>query len=130
MDYRNSIDTLDDNTIIYAHNRYTSGVMFGTLTNTRKKSWYTNESNLYITFNTLNENHKWKVFSIYSINVTSDYLVTNFVDSKERMKFYNMLKRRSNAKLDTEVKEDSKILTLSTCLDNDKRLVVHAVLQD
>lgn len=130
MDYRNSIDTFDDNTIIYAHNRYTSGVMFGTLPNTRKKSWYTNEDNLNITFNTLNGNHTWRVFSIYSINVTSDYLVTNFVDSKERLKFFNMLKKRSQAKLDTEINENSKILTLSTCLDNDKRLVVHAVLQD
>ena len=129
MDYRNGIDVLDDNTIIYAHNRYTSGVMFGTLTNTRKKSWYSNEENLYITFNTLHGQFKWKVFSIYSIDVTSDYLLTNFLNDNDRLKFFNMLKNRSQVKLDTEVTAKDKILTLSTCLDNDKRLVVHAVLQ-
>ncbi len=129
MDYRNGIDTMDDNTIIYAHNRYTSGVMFGTLTNVRKKSWYTNEDNLLITFNTLHGQYKWKVFSIYSIDVTSDYLLTNFVNDNDRLKFFNMLKNRSQVKLDTEINANSKILTLSTCLDNDKRLVVHAVLQ-
>ena len=129
MDYRNGIDILDDNTIIYAHNRYTSGVMFGTLTNTRKKSWYSNEENLYITFNTLHGQFKWKVFSIYSIDVTSDYLLTNFLNDNDRLKFFNMLKNRSQVKLDTEVTAKDKILTLSTCLDNDKRLVVHAVLQ-
>ena len=130
MDYRNSKDEFDDNTIIYAHNRYTSGVMFGTLPKTRYKSWYSNEENLYITFNTLKEQHTWKVFSIYSIDVTSDYLLTNFLDANERYKFFRMLKNRSQIGFDTEINKDSKILTLSTCLDNDKRLVVHAVLQD
>ncbi len=130
MDYRNNIDSFDDNTIIYAHNRYASGVMFGTLPNVRKKNWYTNEDNLYITFNTLHENHKWKIFSIYSIDVTSDYLLTNFIDDNERLKFFKMLKNRSQYKFDQDVSANSKILTLSTCLDNDKRLVVHAVLQD
>ena len=44
------------------------------------------------------------------------------------MEFVNMLKNRSYANLNTEVKPEDKILTLSTCLDNNKRLVVHAVL--
>lgn len=129
MDYRNSIDSLNDNTIIYAHNRYSSGVMFGTLTETTKKDWYTNESNLYITFDTLYETHKWKIFSIYAIDVTSDYLFTYFKDDNDRLEFYNMLKNRSDYEFDTNVTANDKILTLSTCLDNDRRLVVHAVLQ-
>ena len=39
-----------------------------------------------------------------------------------------MLKDRSEAQLPTEVTKDDKILTLSTCLDNNQRFVVHAVL--
>lgn len=128
MDYRNSIDILDDNTIIYAHNRFTSGVMFGTLPKIRKKDWLKKEENHYITFNSLYEEGTWRVFSIYGIDVTSDYLLTNFLDKDEKMEFLNMLKDRSEYDFGVELDEDDKILTLSTCLDNNERFVVHAVL--
>lgn len=128
MDYRNNIDTLDDNTIIYAHNRYTSGVMFGTLPNINKKSWLNNKNNHYITFNTLYKEHKWKIFSIYSIDVTSDYLIAVFHEDSEKQQFFDKLTSRSEYDFNTKVTAKDKILTLSTCLDNDQRFVVHAVL--
>ena len=128
MDYRNNPENLDDNTIIYAHNRYYSGVMFGTLNKVTKESWYKNEENLYITYNTLYNNLKWKIFSIYSIDVTNDYLYTNFTNRDEYLSFLNKLKDRSDIELDTPISSDDKILTLSTCLDDNKRLVVHATL--
>lgn len=129
MDYRNNAKSLDSNTIIYAHNRYYSGVMFGTLNNVTKNNWRNNPDNLYITFNSMYEQMTWKVFSIYNIEVTSDYLYTNFNTNEEYQKFINLIKDRSNFKFDTEVTTQDKILTLSTCLDNNRRLVVHAVLQ-
>lgn len=128
MDYRNSIDTLDDNTIIYAHNRFTSGVMFGTLPKLRKKDWLNQPENHYITFNTLYQEGTWQVFSIYSIDVTSDYLMTNFLDASDKIAFFKKLTDRSEYDFKIELGEDDKILTLSTCLDNNKRFVVHAVL--
>jgi sortase B len=130
MDYRNNIDELDDNTIIYAHNRYTSGVMFGTLENVSKPNFYNKDSNLIISFNTLYKEYKWKIFSFYGIDVTNDYLVTLFLDDevKEKEKFFKMLKERSEHEFSTQVTKDDKILTLSTCLDNNRRFVVHAVL--
>lgn len=130
MDFRNNVRTLDDNTIIYAHNRYYSGVMFGTLNKVTNANWRNDPTNLYITFNTLYKKMKWKVFSIYSINVTNDYLYTNFNLQSEHQEFIDLIKNRSDYSFDTEVGTDDKILTLSTCLDNNKRLVVHAVLQD
>lgn len=129
MDYRNNAKSLDSNTIIYAHNRYYSGVMFGTLNNVTKNNWRNDPDNLYITFNSMYEQMTWKVFSIYNIEVTSDYLYTNFNTNEEYQKFINLIKDRSNFKFDTEVTTQDKILTLSTCLDNNRRLVVHAVLQ-
>lgn len=128
MDYRNGEQELDSNTIIYGHNRYYSGVMFGTLNNVTKKRWLNNESNHYITFNTMYQSMTWKVFSIYSIDVTSDYLYINFENDESYQKFLDLIKGRSNYQFNTEVTTKDKILTLSTCLDNDKRLVVHAVL--
>lgn len=128
MDYRNNPEVLDKNTIIYGHNIYYSDVMFGTLTRLTKKKWREVEDNHYITYNTLDENLTWKIFSVYSINVTSDYLLTTFENDDKWTEFVSLLKSRSDYEFDTEVTKDDKILTLSTCLENNRRLVVHAVL--
>ena len=128
MDYRNSFDELDDNTILYAHNRYYSGVMFGTLNNVTKWKWYSVKDNLDITFNTLHNEYTWRIFSIYSLDVTNDYLYTEFETKETYQTFIDLIANRSDIKLDTKVTSDDKILTLSTCLQGDRRLVVHAVL--
>lgn len=128
MDYRNNSIELNDNTIIYAHNRFTSGVMFGQLPNIRKKAWHKDKSNYDITFNTLYKNGTWRIFSYYGIDVTSDYLITTFIEKESYQEFLDMITKRSEHKFDTKVTTDDKILTLSTCLDNNQRFVVHAVL--
>ncbi|MGM9834963.1 MAG: class B sortase [Bacilli bacterium] len=128
MDYRNNATELDKNTIIYGHNIYYSDIMFATLTNVTKSKWLEDEENHYITFNTLNENLQWKIFSVYSIKKTSDYLEKDFSNDEEWLEFVSMIKDRSDYKFDTEVNAEDKIVTLSTCLQNDRRLVVHAVL--
>lgn len=127
MDYRNNIDTLDKNTIIYGHN-IKQGIMFGTIKNMMNKTWYSNANNQVITFNTLNKNMKWRIFSLYQINETEDYLKTEFESDEEYMNFLNMLKDRSKNNFNAELTPESKILTLSTCFSHSTRHVVHAVL--
>ncbi len=129
MDYRNSkTSELSKNTIIYGHNMYYSGVMFGTLTNAYKKSWYTNKDNQIITFNTLYKNMKFQIFSIYKIPKTSDYLYTSFDSDDEFQEFVSMIKGRSIYDFNIDINNDDNILTLSTCTGNNARLVVHAKL--
>ena len=128
MDYRNNYYDFDDNTIIYAHNRYSNGTMFGTLFRTADKDWYENEENLILTYDTLFGTTKWEIFSTYKILVTSDYLVTNFSDDDKRLEFYNMLKDRSSHDFEVELNANDKILTLSTCYKTNQRFVVHARL--
>lgn len=128
MDYRNSIDALDKNTIIYGH-RNSKGLMFGTLKNVLEKSWYTKESNQIITFNTLNQDMKWQIFSIYTLKNTNDYLITNFSSDETYTNFINKIKGRSIYDFGVEVGVDDNILTLSTCYNGPEyRLVVHAKL--
>ncbi len=127
MDYRNNIENLDRNTIIYGHN-IKQGIMFGTIKNMMSKSWYSNASNQTITFNTLNKNMKWQIFSLYQINETEDYLKTEFESDEEYMNFLNMLKNRSKNNFNVPLTPESKILTLSTCFSHTTRHVVHAVL--
>jgi len=129
MDYRNDSAELSKNTIIYGHNRYYSGVMFGTLYKTAYKSWYGKEENQIIEFDTLYGNMKWKIFSIYKIEKTTDYLKVNFSNDNVWLDFTKMLTDRSIYDFGIDVKAEDKILTLSTCSSNRNiRLVIHAVL--
>ena len=127
-DYRNNIEELDQNTIIYAHNRFQSNEMFGTLSNIKDEKWYTNKDNLTLTFNTLYADMKFEIFSFYSINKTSDYLTTNFKNEDNFLTFVEKIENRSKVKLKTTILPSDKIITLSTCLENNKRFVVHAKL--
>jgi len=128
MDYRNSINIMSQNTIIYGHN-IKGGLMFGSLRYTLNESWYKKTTNQIITFNTLNKNMKWQIFSIYKIGVTNDYLYANFNTDEEYLNFVNMLKSRSIYDFNVEFNKDDYMLTLSTCYGNgDQRMVVHAKL--
>ena len=128
MDYRNTLEPLSSNIIVYAHNRYSSGIMFGTLQNTQRSSWYKNPDNYILKLRTFYDNYEYKVFSVYKILVTSDYLQTKFRDSNEKMEFLNMLKDRSIYDFGVELKPEDKIITLSTCAADNHRNVLHAVL--
>jgi len=128
MDYRNNIYNMSDNTLIYAHN-IKAGLMFGTLRYALNESWYKNPDNHIITFNTKVKNMKWKVFSVYRIPVTNDFLYANFKNKDEYQTFLDMLKGRSIYDFGVEVSKDDRILTLSTCgTTSAQRVVVHAVL--
>ncbi len=129
LDYRVDKVNLNQNNIIFGHNMYYSGVMFGTLYKVNSSNWYKNEENQIIEFDTLYGKMKWKIFSIYKINVTNDYLITNFSTDEKYQNFIDMITDRSIYTFNTPVSTKDKILTLSTCSNNGtKRLVIHAVL--
>ena len=129
MDYRNDANDLQQNTVIYGHNLSNDKLMFGNLSATLNSSWHTNSSNHYITFNTANADMQWRIFSIYKIEATNDYLYNTFGTQEEFLQFAEKMKSRSIYDFGVTIKENDKILTLSTCQNSGKyRLVVHAVL--
>ena len=128
MDYRNNIDELSKNTLIYGHN-LANQKMFGTLRYALNSYWYKKAKNQIITFNTTKENMKWQIFSIYTIPVTTDYLETEFNSDGDYLSFLNMLSKRSIYDFKQTLTAEDKILTLATCSNGTKnRLVVHAKL--
>ena len=128
FDYRNKIPEFDDNNIIYGHSML-NGTMFGTLKKTLNKSWRKKEENLIISLTTDKGTFKFKIFSIYKVDYTTDYLKVRFGSKEDKEEFIKMIRGRSGFKNDTPVTADDKILTLSTCAGgNNRRLVVHAVL--
>lgn len=127
MDYRNSINSFNKNTIIYAHARVNQ-YMFGTLKSTLKSNWLNNTNNHVIKLSTEKQNTLWQVFSVYHIPTTNDYIQTTFYNNDEFLEFVTMLQNRSIHKFNTTVNKNDKILTLSTCYGSNEKLVVHAKL--
>lgn len=127
MDYRNDIDNFDQNTIIYGHSRLDK-TMFGSLKNITKSDWYKNKDNYIVKLSTPKKNTLWQVFSVYKIPTETYYLTSNFKNDEEYDKFLTTIKNRSIYKFNAEVNSKDKILTLSTCSDGDKKVVMHARL--
>ena len=128
LDYENKTNQIDDNTIIYGHNRFVNGVMFGTLNKTLYKNWYTNPENQIIRFDTMYGSYEYRIFSIYTIATTDDYIKTTYLDKNKMLEDFNTFKKRSIYDFGIELKNTDKILTLSTCQSDTTRLVVQAVL--
>lgn len=125
MDYRNDVDEMAKNTILYAHGR-NDKTMFGSLRTVLTNGWLNNKNNFVIKLSTEKENTLWQLFSVYRIPTTSDYLQVDFYDDEEFVNFASMLINRSSYDFDTSVSENDKILTLSTCYNDDDKIVLHA----
>lgn len=128
LDYRNDLNNLRKNSIIYGHNMLNK-TMFGSIPdNVLSNSWLSNPNNHLIKLSTPNSNMIWKIFSVYTIEPESYYIKTLF-NNIEYQQFIDTIKARSIYDFNEELTINDKILTLSTC-DNTgkKRVVIHAKL--
>ena len=124
LDYRNDINNLSKNNIIYAHSRLDK-TMFGSLKNILKSNWYNDTDNHIIKLSTETENTLWQVFSVYHIKTENYYITTDFKNDEEFQKFINTISSRSKLKFDATVDVNDTILTLSTCYKTDEKVVLH-----
>lgn len=128
LDYKNDINNLSDNTVIYGHARF-DGTMFGSLKNVLSDYWLKNKDNYVIYISTFKENMLFQIFSIYTIEKENYYIKTSFANDNEKREWLDTMKERNIAPISTEVNIDDKILTLSTCQNNHGgRIVVQAKL--
>lgn len=127
LDYRNNINNLSKNTIIYAHGRRDT-TMFGSLKNILNNEWLNDTNNFVIKLSTEKENTLWQVFSVYHIPTTNDYIQVDFNENEEFLKWAEKLINRSQHHFDTLINESDNILTLSTCYNDEEKMVVHAKL--
>lgn len=127
LDYRNNINNLPKNTILYAHGR-NDLTMFGSLKNILKSGWLNNSNNYVVKLSTETENTLWQVFSVYRIPNTSDYIKVNFNTNDEFLTWATILKDRSSYQFNTNINKNDNILTLSTCYNDYEKVVLHAKL--
>ena len=126
-DYRNDLNNLKKNSIIYAHGRKDK-TMFGTLQNVLDESWFNNKDNHVIYLSTLKYNYIFLIFSVYKVPQESYYLKNTFLNKDSYQEFLDNIKNRSLYDFETKVDSNDKILTLSTCKEIVNRIVVHAKL--
>ena len=127
LDYRNDINNLSQNTIIYAHGRWDT-TMFGSLKNVFKNDWYNKTDNYVVHLSTPSYNSLRQVFSVYSIPTETYYLTSNFGTPESFQTFLNTIEGRSKWNFNAEVNTNDKILTLSTCYNDKEKVVLHAKL--
>ena len=120
MDYRNKLDGLDKNIIIYGHNML-DGSMFGSLKNIIKRD----DNKILLVLE--NDASFYQVFSTYVVEPEDYYIMSEFGDNSKYLEFLTTIKNRSNYDYQIDVDIKDTILTLSTCNDiGNKRVVVHA----
>lgn len=127
LDYRNNNSLDDRNNIIYAHGRMDK-TMFGSLRSTLQQNWYGNTDNHIIKISTESYNSLWQIFSIYRIPTTNDYIKVNFNSDDTYTDWLNMIANRTEMSFNTNVSASDRVLTLSTCYDDNQKLVIHAKL--
>ena len=125
MDYRNDPLMNDKNTIFYGHNLLNK-TAFGSVSNLFTDDWY-KKSNHIIMVKTDAGLFKYEVFSVYYIDPEVYYLQTAFYSNERYKDFLDTILSRSMYNFKVDLSTDDKIITLSTCTeDNKNRKVVHA----
>lgn len=95
MDYRNSAEVLDRNTIIYGHGKLDTA-MFRTLKNILKTSWVNKKDNYIVKLSTFKENMLFQVFSVYQIPVETNYIKINLKTKVLLICVFYQLRRRKS----------------------------------
>lgn len=123
IDYRNSGDFTDYNTIIYGHSMK-NGTMFATLLRYRNHGYYAEYPNFYLY--TPNANYRVEIVSAYE--TTIDDLIYNSVTSEEQYKsLISHVLARSRYNTYSVVTVSDTLVTFSTCAyssDNARFVVV------
>lgn len=138
FDYRNSLKTLDRNTIIYGHNMRHDDKIFGTLEQYRTVEGFAKAP--VIGMSTIYGDYTFKIYAVFISNSRSEDNngdIFNYIfTTASNENFANYIREVDKRKLystGVDINENDKILTLSTCCYDftDARLaVVGRLLRD
>ena len=126
MDYRNSGDLSDFNTIIYGH-RMNNRSMFGTLSQYKSRSYWQAHPYVYLTDDS--GTHRYEIFAAGEVSVDSDVYRLGLRSDSSRQSFLDSCLSLSALNTGVTPHVYDKVLTLSTCTGNGHatRWVVQAV---
>lgn len=130
IDYENSRDFTDCNTLVYGHNMK-NGSMFGRLKKFSEDQT-TYEKSKYFWIFTPEKDYRYEIISAYTTGVNSDTYTLFKGPGDEFQEYLDTIKGYSEIETDdTELTIKDRIVTLSTCTGNDAtRYVVQGRLAD
>ena len=116
-------DTTYHNTVLYGHNLMVGG-MFSNLS-----SIFDSKESVYVKFQSTSSTYIYKVVSVYTTEPVLEYIEMNFDSIEKLRKFHKDILASNQWKYapKEDLKDDDRILTLSTCY-GDNRLAVHCKL--
>lgn len=119
MDYRNTIKTLSQNTVLYGHTTRTDGQAFYALTKYRDPEFF--KANPVLRFGTLYKDYEWKVFAVFITSTAPKddngyyfYFIPPTIRDFDG--YLDQVKQRSLYTTGVDITATDKILTLSTCV--------------
>jgi sortase B len=129
LDYRNSGDMSDFNTLIYGH-RMANGSMFRALANYTTQSYWEEHPSVY--FVDAAGCRRYDVFAAYEVSVVGISYETVFADEAAKQDFIDQCLARSGITTGVQPTASDRILTLSTCTGRgySTRWVVQAVYHE
>ncbi len=128
MDYRNSGDFTDWNTLIYGHNMH-NGAMFAVLPEYMEQEFYDAHSVWYL----LTEDKTYRIQLVGGFVTSTDSVIYTIPKNpEERNVLYEKASRSSSFLSGTRLQEDDRLITLSTCVYDydDARYVLVGVLRE
>ena len=127
MDVVNNAEFTDHNTFIYGHNMQNDS-MFAKLHEYIKHDFYNSYPYFYI-YTPDGMEHTYQIFAVCEVLDGTDSYTKQFDSDEAFMDYVNMVRGISLYQTDVEVGPQSKIVSLSTCMDgySDERLIVHGV---
>ena len=129
-DFRNSKSILNNrHVIIYGHNMLDNNMFQPLITAYEKRE--DNFKTGIIELITDEGMYYYEIFSVGQENPYSGYIQTYFESDEQYVKFLQTIQARSNFRKNVVLDADSKIITLSTCINEfwiDRRFVVRGVL--
>ena len=124
IEYTNSSDFQDCNTIIYGHNMR-NGSMFGLL-----RKYFQSQDSLpgrYIWICTPEKNYRYEIFSSHVVDAAGEVYTLFSAPDQQFQQYLDSMKAQSLVDFGVDVTKEDKVITLSTCTGNDAtRFVVQA----
>ncbi len=116
MDYRNSGDFSDDNTVIYGHNMK-NGKMFAVLKKFQNQEFFDARREFYIM--TAEGNRRYEIISMFQTDALSNIYDRNFATRDAKEAWLNKVLRSSAVLSPFTASADDDFVTLSTCVSGD-----------
>lgn len=123
IDYTNSSNFEDCNTIIYGHNMK-DGSMFGTFRKLHEKENFTSP---YVWICTPEYTWRYEIFSVHTTSASGDTYTLFSNADQEFAQYLEEMKAASELTLDAVPSVEDKVITMSTCTgDSSTRFVIQA----